>query len=144
MKDGSAALSRARTWDTFFADDHVAQFRRSLYLEAYGDEYPAELGTDGYVTRSQLNQLAQALCVGRGAKIADLGCGRGGPGQVVARITGAALVGIDFSEVALQRARDRARQLSIFVTARKPEGNQSRSVRRTRRRPRLRVRGRDR
>lgn len=113
MKDGSAALSRARTWDTFFADDHVAEFRRSLYLAVYGNEYPAELGTDGYVTRSQLNQLAQALQVGPGARIADLGCGRGGPGQLIARITGAALVGIDFSEVALQQARDRARQLGI-------------------------------
>lgn len=45
--------------------------------------------------------MADALRVGPGQKIADLGCGRGGPGQWIARATGAGLVGIDVSEVAL-------------------------------------------
>jgi ubiquinone/menaquinone biosynthesis C-methylase UbiE len=113
MKDGSAVLSRPRTWDAFFADNHVAEFRRRLYLEVYDEEYPAESGTDGYITRSELRQMADALHVGPGQKIADLGCGRGGPGQWIARTTGAALMGIDFSDVALQQARERARQLGI-------------------------------
>ncbi|HJU12569.1 MAG TPA: class I SAM-dependent methyltransferase, partial [Candidatus Binataceae bacterium] len=45
--------------------------------------------------------------------IADLGCGRGGPGQRIARITGAALVGIDISDVALQEAHSHARQTGM-------------------------------
>jgi cyclopropane fatty-acyl-phospholipid synthase-like methyltransferase len=49
--------------------------------------------------------MMSALQVSRGQKIADLGCGRGGPGQWIAGITGAAVVGIDFSAVALDQAR---------------------------------------
>src|SRR2546427_11874784 len=113
MTDDSPVLSRARTWDAFFANHHVAEFRRRLYRDVYGEEYLAEADTDGYITRSELRQMADALHVGRGQKIADLGCGRGGPGQWIARTTGATLVGIDFSEVALEQARERARHHGI-------------------------------
>lgn len=113
MADESAFLSRPRTWDAFFAEPRVAEFRRRLYMEAFGEEYPAEAATDGYITRTELRQMADALRVGPGQKIADLGCGRGGPGQWIARATGAGLVGIDVSEVALEQARARASQLGI-------------------------------
>ncbi|MGH7932391.1 MAG: class I SAM-dependent methyltransferase [Candidatus Binataceae bacterium] len=116
MVDESAFLSRARTWNAFYAEPPVAEFRRRLYLEAFGEEYPAEETTDGYITRSELREMAKALRVGPGQKIADLGCGRGGPGQWIARATGAALVGIDFSDVALEQARARARQFGISGT----------------------------
>jgi ubiquinone/menaquinone biosynthesis C-methylase UbiE len=113
MADETAFLSRTRAWDAFYAEPRVAEFRRGLYLEAFGEEYPSEEATDGYITRSELSQMANALHVGPGQKIADLGCGRGGPGQWIARVTGASLVGIDFSDVALGQARARARQLGI-------------------------------
>ena len=113
MADELAFLSRARSWDAFYTEPRVAEFRRRLYLEAFGDEYPIDEATDGYITRTELRQMADALQVGPGHKIADLGCGRGAPGQWLARITGADLIGIDFSEVALEQARARARQLGI-------------------------------
>jgi ubiquinone/menaquinone biosynthesis C-methylase UbiE len=113
MADELAFLSRARSWDAFYSEPRVAEFRRRLYLEAFGDEYPIDEATDGYITRTELHQMADALHVGPGYKIADLGCGRGAPGQWLARITGAALIGIDFSEVALEQARARARQFGI-------------------------------
>src|SRR5260370_30048332 len=90
-------LQTQRFWDAFYVNDRVAEFRRRLYIEVYGEEYPAELGTDGYITMSELRQMAEALHVGPGDKIADMGCGRGGPGQWIARATGATLVGIDIS-----------------------------------------------
>jgi ubiquinone/menaquinone biosynthesis C-methylase UbiE len=113
MAEESAFLSRARTWDAFFAETPIAEFRRRLYLEAFGEEYPADASTDGYITRSELREMLDAVHVGRGQKIADLGCGRGGPGQWIASVTGAALVGIDFSVVALQQAQARALRLNI-------------------------------
>jgi ubiquinone/menaquinone biosynthesis C-methylase UbiE len=116
MAEELAFLSRARTWDAFYSEPRVAEFRRRLYLEAFGDEYPIDEATDGYVTRTELRQIAEALHVGPGRKVADLGCGRGAPGQWLARITGAALVGIDISEAALEQARARARQLGIADT----------------------------
>src|SRR5260370_7610842 len=57
--------------------------------------------------------MVGALHVVPGQKIADLGCGRGGPGQWIAGVTGAGLVGIDFSAVALEQARARARRLGM-------------------------------
>jgi ubiquinone/menaquinone biosynthesis C-methylase UbiE len=108
-----AFLSRVRAWDAFYAEPQVAEFRRRLYLEAFGEEYPADEATDGYITRSELRDMVDRLHVGPGQRIADLGCGRGGPGQWIAGATGAALVGIDFSAVALEQARARACRLGI-------------------------------
>jgi ubiquinone/menaquinone biosynthesis C-methylase UbiE len=113
MADELAFLSRARTWDAFYGQSQMAQFRRRLYLEAFGDEYPQDEPTDGYITRTELREMAVALHVSPGHKIADLGCGRGGPGRWIVRNTGAAMVGIDISEVALQEARVRCRELAI-------------------------------
>src|SRR6202011_6421025 len=114
MAKESAFLSRAGPWDAFYAEPRVAEFRRRLYLEAFGEEYPIDEATDGYITRSELRDMAGTLHVGPGRRIADLGCGRGGPGQWIARATEAALVGIDFSTVALEQARARACRLGIM------------------------------
>src|ERR1700730_15390990 len=108
-----AFLSRARAWEAFYAEPRVAEFRRRLYLEAFGEEYPADEATDGYITRSELREMVAALQVGPGQKLADLGCGRGGPGQGIAGVTGAAIVCIDFSAVALEQARARAQRLGL-------------------------------
>jgi ubiquinone/menaquinone biosynthesis C-methylase UbiE len=113
MADEVAILSRARTWDAFYREPRIAEFRRRMYLEAFGDEYPIDEATDGYITRTELRQMADALHVGPGQKVADLGCGRGAPGQWLVRFTGAVLAGIDISEVALEQAHARARQLGI-------------------------------
>jgi SAM-dependent methyltransferase len=113
MADELAFLSRARTWDGFYGLPRVAQFRRSLYLEAFGDEYPQDEPTDGYITRTELRELGKALQVGGEHTITDLGCGRGGPGRWLVLTTGAALVGIDISEVALQEARRNVHELGI-------------------------------
>src|ERR1700730_7541297 len=80
-EDPPSILQTQRFWDAFYVNDRVAEFRRRLYVEAYGEEYPADVGTDGYITLSELRQMADALHVGPGDKIADLGCGRGGPGN---------------------------------------------------------------
>jgi ubiquinone/menaquinone biosynthesis C-methylase UbiE len=111
---GSAGfLSQARTWNAFYGEPRIAEFRRRLYLEVFGEEYPEEAATDGYVTRSELRGMTDALRAGPSGKIVDLGCGRGGPGQWIAATTGAAVVGIDFSEVALEQARGRARSFGL-------------------------------
>ena len=60
--------------------------------------------------------MADALHVGPGHKIADLGCGRGGPGRWVVRTTGAALVGIDISEVALHQASSHSHEFGDRVS----------------------------
>jgi len=116
MAEEPAALSRAHFWDAFYSEPRIAEFRRRLYVEAFGDEYTLDEETDGYITRTELSALADALHAGPGHTIADLGCGRGGPGQWVAHTTGASLVGIDISETALEQARARARHRGIKNT----------------------------
>ena len=113
MADELAFLSRAKTWNAFYGEPRVAEFRLRLYVEAFGDEFPINAATDGYITRTELRQMAAALQVGPVHKIVDLGCGRGGPGLWIASTTGAALVGIDFSEVALRDACARSREIGI-------------------------------
>jgi ubiquinone/menaquinone biosynthesis C-methylase UbiE len=113
MAEELAFLSRAGTWDAFFAEARVAEFRRRLYLDAFAGEYPEEAATDGYITRSELSQMADTLRVRLGDLIVDLGCGRGGPGQWIAQTTGASLLGIDFSEAAIAQAMARSQQAGL-------------------------------
>ena len=48
-----------------------------------------------------------------GDALVELGCGRGGYGMAVVRATGARLVGVDFSAVALAAAREQAAHLQL-------------------------------
>lgn len=56
--------------------------------------------------------IAAEVRVAESDTIADLGCGRGGPGLWVAMATGADLVGIDISSTALEETEDWRRRIS--------------------------------
>lgn len=88
---------------------------RDLAAQAYGEDYPAEVEPFGMTTWWVLGQLVAHARVGPGHRVVDLACGRGGPGLWLARATGASLVGVDWSAVAVEAARERA---AAFV----PEG----------------------
>ena len=53
-----------------------------------------------------------------GQTLADLGCGRGGPGLWLAREAGVSLVGVDFSPVAIDQATRRATLFGVTAKAR--------------------------
>ena len=78
-----------------------------LMAEAYGDEYPAEVQPWSDTTWWLLGRCVSGLRIGRGAVLGDLACGRGGPGLWLARATGASLLGVDWSEVAVAEASSR-------------------------------------
>ena len=48
-----------------------------IWRDAYGDEYPEETSPSNFIPRSTLRRLADALRVGPGDTLVDLGCGRG-------------------------------------------------------------------
>lgn len=79
-----------------------------LAAQAAGDEYPAEVEPWSDTTLWLLDRLVSTLSVGPNDTFADLGCGRGGPGLWVARETGARVIGIDWSVVAVEQASARA------------------------------------
>lgn len=81
-------------------------------LAALGDEYPAGLETYSWVSRTELRRAAEIVSAVDGP-IADLGCGRGGPGLWVAGVIGVPLIGIDIAESALVRARALAARLGV-------------------------------
>lgn len=88
-----------------------SQVVREIWRAAFGDAYPDAASPFSFVTRDELQTVADALASLQVRRVVDLGCGCGGPGLVVARQLGAALDGVDLSAVALQQAATTARQL---------------------------------
>jgi SAM-dependent methyltransferase len=79
----------------------------------FGDEYPEELDTYSYLSRTELARFVEETQLGEDDLLADIGCGRGGPGLWVIAQTGAQLLGIDISPVALEAARSRAESMGL-------------------------------
>lgn len=71
-----------------------------------------------FVTVGLLRHVARALGLRPGETLADLGCGRGGPGLWLARESGVSLVGVDFSPVAVGQATHRASLFGLAGRAR--------------------------
>lgn len=118
-------MSDTRDWratfdEVFRAATSPAHHR--IWREAYGDEYPAELDTYSHVTRTDLDRIRRELRVAGGDTLADLGCGRGGPGLWLAAETGADLVGVDISPAAVEAATAHATALGLAGRARYQEG----------------------
>jgi SAM-dependent methyltransferase len=68
---------------------------KAIFMEAYGDDYPAEADPFGFVSLSELRAIADILAGSAVTRLLDVGCGRGGPGLWIARELGASLVGVD-------------------------------------------------
>ncbi|WP_211229381.1 class I SAM-dependent methyltransferase [Nakamurella lactea] len=88
-----------------------------IWAEVYGEEFPAAANPHSYVSVSELERFDTELQVGSGDVLADLGCGRGGPGLWVAGRRRARLVGIDIAATALDAARARAEALGMADSA---------------------------
>jgi ubiquinone/menaquinone biosynthesis C-methylase UbiE len=86
---------------------------REIWIEVYGDDYPTEAEPFGFVTRDDLGWITEALAIGPGEILVDVGCGRGGPGLWVARAAGARLLGIDLIPEALAQAEVRAEEFAM-------------------------------
>jgi len=84
-----------------------------IWQEVLGDEYPAGMDPHSFTTVSELRRFADELRVAPGQALADVGCGRGGPGLWVARATGTRLVGLDIAGNALDAARARAAAMHV-------------------------------
>jgi SAM-dependent methyltransferase len=92
---------------------------RRLWRElALGDDFPEEFLHISFVTLAQLRRMAGDLQIHSGDTLVDLGCGMAGPALWVARETGASLIGVDFSPVAVALASERANKLGLSGVAR--------------------------
>ena len=80
---------------------------QQLNADAFGIEFTG-LETWSDTTWWLLGRLVAGLRVGRDRRLGDLACGLGEPGLWLARATGADLVGVDWSPVAVAEASSRA------------------------------------
>jgi SAM-dependent methyltransferase len=95
----------ASYFDQWFADIAASDARQRLFTQCLG--LPPEVGPSDLVPLAGLQTIASALRLAAGDTLVDLACGRGGPGMWIARETGAALIGIDFSAEAVAQASQR-------------------------------------
>ena len=101
-------MPTAEGFDGVFAALAQSHTIQRIWREAYGDEYLADVQPFGFITASMLQRIAHEIKVEPGQLLGDLACGSGGPGLWVAHATDARLIGVDFSSVAIQQARQRA------------------------------------
>lgn len=92
--------------------------RRLWHEHAEGLDFPEEFGHISFTTLPELRRVAAELRISPGNTLVDLGCGMGGPALWVARETGARLVGVDLSAVAVEEAGARALELGLAGQAR--------------------------
>jgi SAM-dependent methyltransferase len=109
--------SSRRRFDAIFARIAASKTLSAIWRDVYGDDYPREGTPFSFVTISELRWLTAALNVGKGQALVDLACGQGGPGLWVASETGAALIGIDSSVVAIEAASATARTRGTSAAA---------------------------
>ncbi len=102
----------------YTATPNSPTLRRLWHEHAEGLDFPEEFGHISFVTLPELRRIADELRLRPGDTLVDLGCGRAGPALWVTRETGARLVGVDFSPVAVQQASARAAQLGLGAQAR--------------------------
>jgi SAM-dependent methyltransferase len=79
-----------------------------IFKQALG--LPPEAVSNSLLTWAGIAEVAAALRLAPGQVLVDLACGRGGYGREIARRTGARLVGLDFSAVAVTIAARGARR----------------------------------
>jgi SAM-dependent methyltransferase len=84
-----------------------------IWREVFGEDYPEGVVTYSYLSRSELLSCQRLLGLGHGDVFADIGCGPGGPGLSVAAGTGARLIGVDISSVAIEQATANAARLGL-------------------------------
>jgi SAM-dependent methyltransferase len=93
----------AEYFDGWYADMAASPARDAIWARALG--LPPELRSSSLLPWPGIAEVTEALRLRPGARLVDLACGRGGYGIEVARRSGAWLLGVDFSEVALAQAR---------------------------------------
>ncbi|MFI5937831.1 class I SAM-dependent methyltransferase [Actinoplanes sp. NPDC051494] len=89
-------------FDGWYTDMAAAPTRDAILARAMG--MPAELQDAGALLWQGLAEVTAALRLTPGDLLADIACGRGGYGIGVAQSSGAHLIGVDFSAVAVHQA----------------------------------------
>jgi SAM-dependent methyltransferase len=99
----------AAYFDQWYADMEDSPTQDAIVARTLG--LPPELQSTSLLSWQGIAEVTTTLQLHDDELLLDVACGRGGYGIEIARRTGARLIGIDFSEVALQQARLRGARL---------------------------------
>ncbi|MBN1587931.1 MAG: class I SAM-dependent methyltransferase [Pirellulales bacterium] len=94
-------------FDDLYGGQQRSETFRRIFREVFGDEYAEEADPTGFLTMTDLRNIAERLRMGKDQALVDLACGLGGAGFWVARETGSRLTGIDISSTAIEKANQR-------------------------------------
>jgi SAM-dependent methyltransferase len=101
-------------YDAVYAAIPNSPTLRRLWREnAAGHDFPDDFAHISFVTLPELWRMGGELQLSKGNMLVDLGCGLAGPSLWVARQTGANLIGVDLSAVAVAQATVRAKALGL-------------------------------
>jgi len=90
---------------------------------ATGEDFPEEFWHISFLTLKEAERILGDLQLAAGSSLADLGCGTGGPGLLLAHETGARLTGVDLSAAAVRIGTERAAKLELADRARFQKGS---------------------
>jgi SAM-dependent methyltransferase len=102
----------AERFDTWYANMAESPTRDDVAMRTLG--LPPELESSSLLPWTGIADVSEALALTPGDTVVDLACGRGGYGLEIAKRTAANLIGVDFSAVAIERARRRAGSSAEF------------------------------
>ena len=105
------------TFEDMYRNDFGETFR-AIYRTHFGDEYAEEINPCGFSTRSDIENIKQSLNLESGGRVLDLACGEGGNGLTIARDLKAELDGMDLSETAIEKAKQRMAEFDMTGHAR--------------------------
>ncbi len=91
--------------------------RRIWRQNVTGLDFPEEFPHISFVSLAQLRSLTDGLDLAADQLLVDLACGAGGPGLWAAKESGARLVGVDLSPVAVERAVEQAAAVGMAARA---------------------------
>jgi SAM-dependent methyltransferase len=104
----------AAGYDRVYAAMPRAHTLHRIWREhACGVEFPPDFYHISFVTLDDLERVAELMRLTEDRRIADFGCGAGGPLLWMARRTGARATGIDISQAGVALARRRAETLGL-------------------------------
>jgi SAM-dependent methyltransferase len=102
-------VTDAAYFDQWYSDMAVSPARDAIATRALG--LPSEPLFSSLLTWQGLAEVTDALHLPDDGVLLDVACGRGGYGIEVARRTGARLIGLDFSRIAVEQARANGERL---------------------------------
>src|SRR3990172_4427095 len=118
MQDTGRSIVTAGYDAVFGATSRSPTLRRLWRERAAGEDFPEEFLHISFTTLALLRRMADEMGLHPGDTLVDLGCGMAGPALWVTRETGAKLIGVALSPVAVGLASERANRLGLSAAAR--------------------------